>query len=140
MNLLRLHAFTGEDRYRRRADEVLAAFSALVERAAPAFPRLLGALDFASDSPREIVLSGTAGHADFEHLRAAVFASPKLNRVLAQAAPGAPPELASLVEGRVAEGGTAARAYVCENFACRAPIADPAALAALLEANDAPRA
>ena len=140
MNLLRLHAFTGEDRYRRRADEVLGAFSALLERAAPAFPKLLCAVDFASDSPREIVLSGTAGNAEFEALRSAVFASPRLNRVLALAAPDAPPELASLVEGRVAEGAATARAYVCENFACRAPVADPAALAALLEANDAPRA
>jgi uncharacterized protein YyaL (SSP411 family) len=135
MNLLRFHALTGEERYRRRADEVLAAFSALVEKAAPAFPRLLSALDFASDSPREIVLSGTPGSADFEALRAAVFASPRLNRVLAHAAPDAPPELASLLEGRVAD--SPARAFVCENFACRAPVAEPAALTAALEALDA---
>jgi uncharacterized protein YyaL (SSP411 family) len=136
MNLLRLHAWTGEERYRRRADEVLAAFSALVERAAPAFPRLLGAVDFASDSAREIVLSGTPGKPDFEALRSAVFASPGLNRVLAPAAPDAPPELASLVEGRVAEApARAARAYVCEAFACRAPLEAPEALAAALDAH-----
>ncbi len=129
MNLLRLHAFTGEERYRRRADEVIAAFSAVAEKAAPAFPRLLCALDFASDGAREIVLSGTAGDADFESLRSEVFASPKLNRVLAHASADTPSELASLAEGRVSDS---ARAFVCENFACRAPVTDPAALAAAL--------
>ena len=99
MNLLRLHAFTGEERYRRRADEVIAAFSAVAEKAAPAFPRLLCALDFASDGAREIVLSGTAGDADFESLRSEVFASPRLNRVLAHASADTPSELASLAEG-----------------------------------------
>jgi uncharacterized protein YyaL (SSP411 family) len=130
MNLLRLHALTGDEACRRRADEVIAAFSAVAEKAAPAFPRLLCALDFASDAAREIVLSGISGAADFEALRAAVFASPKLNRVLAHAAAGGPPELASLVEGRVS---TSARAFVCERFSCRAPVTDPAALSASLD-------
>ncbi len=133
MNLLRLAAFTGEERYHRRADEVLAAFAGLVERAAPAFPRLLCALDFRSDAAREIVLSGEPGREDFEALRSSVFASPKLNRVVAHAeSAGELPELSSLSEGRAAGGGPA-KAYVCENFACRAPIADPAALTAALD-------
>jgi uncharacterized protein YyaL (SSP411 family) len=130
MNLLRLHAFTGEERYRRRADEVIAAFSAVAEKAAPAFPRLLAAVDFASDAPREVVLSGTPGNPDFEALRSAAFASPVLNRVLAHASDGAPPELAALVEGRVS--AAPARAFVCESFACRAPTEEPAALSAAL--------
>jgi uncharacterized protein YyaL (SSP411 family) len=131
MNLLRLHAFTGEAGYRRRAEEVLGAFSAVAEKAAPAFPRLLCAVDFASDSSREIVLSGAPGRPDFEALRAAAFASPRLNRVLAHAAPDTPPELASLVEGRVSDA--TARAFVCESFACRAPLTEPADLAAALK-------
>ena len=135
MNLLRLHAFTGDERYRRRADEVIGAFSAVAEKAAPAFPRLLSAVDFASDAPREIVLSGTPGKDDFEALRSAAFASPRLNRVLAAAVKNAPAELASLIEGRIAQAP--ARAFVCERFACRAPIADPAALTAALDALDA---
>jgi len=136
MNLLRLHAFTGEERYRKRAEEVLGAFSALAEKAAPAFPRLLSAADFAAGGAREIVLSGTPGRADFDALRSAVFASPGLNRVLAHASADAPAELAPLLEGRVADAGDPARAralaYVCESFACRAPVEDPAALSAAL--------
>ncbi len=131
MNLLRLAAFTGDDAYRRRAEEVLAAFAGLVEKAAPAFPRLLCALDFRTDTAREVVLAGSPGRGDFEALRAAAFASPKLNRVLAHAGSGLP-ELAPLSEGRGGEGP--ARAWVCENFACRAPVSDPAALTAALDA------
>ncbi len=131
MNLLRLAAFTGEDSRRRRADEVLSAFAAVVEQASPAFPRLLCALDFRTDSSREVVLGGEPGRADFEALRAAVFAAKKLNRVLARAGSGVP-ELAALSEGRDAPGP--ARAWVCENFSCRAPVSDPAALTASLDA------
>ena len=132
MNLLRLHAFTGEERYRKRAEEVLAAFSALAEKAAPAFPRLLSAADFAAGGAREIVLSGTPGRADFDALRSAVFASPGLNRVLAHASADAPAELAPLLEGRVSGAAARALAFVCESFACRAPVEDPAALSAAL--------
>jgi hypothetical protein len=134
MNLLRLAAFTGDERFRRRADEVFSTFAPLVERAAPAFTRLLCALDFRSDAAREIVLSGEPGRGDFEALRGAVFASPKVNRVVAHAESARElPELSSLAEGRAAGGGPA-KAYVCESFACRAPIADPAALTAALDA------
>ena len=138
MNLLRLHAFTGEERYARRAEEVFAAFGSLLAQASPAFPRLLCALDFQLGAPREVVLAGQRGAADFEALRTAVFASPQLNRVLAYAdSKDGVPELASLVEGRTSassgDPAKAAKAYVCRNFACLAPVTDPAALTAALQ-------
>ena len=135
MNLLRLHAFTGEERYARRAEEVFTTFGALLAQASPAFPRLLCALDFHLGAPREVVLAGKRGAADFEALRAAVFASPQLNRVLAYADPkDGVPELAPLVEGRTGENaGDPAKAYVCRNFACLAPVTEPAALSAALQ-------
>ncbi len=133
MNLLRLAAFTGDPDHTRRADELFAASATLCERTPTAFPRLLCALDFRSDPPREVVLAGTPGQEDFEGLRRAAFASPRLNRVLAHAGgTAAIPELASLSEGRAAPGGRAV-AYVCENFACKAPMTDPAALRAALD-------
>ena len=134
MNLLRLSVFTGEERYRRRAEEVFGAAADILERAPGALPRLLCAADFALDPPREVVLAGTPGRADFEALRRTLAASPRLNRVLAHAdTAGEAPELSALAEGR-ASGGGAAAAYVCTGFVCRAPIADPAALAAALDA------
>jgi uncharacterized protein YyaL (SSP411 family) len=106
---------------------------AVVEKASPAFPRLLCAVDFQLGPPREVVLAGRPGAADFEALRGAVFASPGLNRILAHADSGADvPELSALTEGRAA--GDPAKAYVCRNFACLAPVTDPAALSAALDA------
>jgi len=131
-NLLRLAAFTGDDRYEKRADAIFEAFGELLERAAPAFPRLLCALDFRASGPREVVLAGEPGRPDFEALRDAVFASPGLNRVVAHVdSAAAVPALAPLTRARSVRDGKAA-AYVCERFACQAPVTDPEALAALL--------
>jgi uncharacterized protein YyaL (SSP411 family) len=133
MNLLRLAVFTGDEQRRRRADAVIASTGDLLARAPAAVPRLLCALDFAESTPREIVLSGAFGRADFEALRRAVFESPGLNRVVVHAETASRvADLAALGEGRSADGGPA-RAYVCSRFACRAPVTDPADLAASLE-------
>ncbi|HEY1249611.1 MAG TPA: thioredoxin domain-containing protein [Thermoanaerobaculia bacterium] len=131
-NLLRLAAFTGDERYEKRADGIFETFGELLERAAPAFPRLLCALDFRASGPREIVLAGEPGRPDFEALRGAVFASPDLNRVLAHVESASEvPALAPLTRARTPRDGKAA-AYVCERFACQAPVTDPEALETLL--------
>ena len=134
MNLLRLASFTGETRHRERADDVFAAFAGYLDRAPSAFPRLLSALDYREDEPPEAVLSGEPGRPDFESLRAAVFASHRLNRVVAHADAGESlADVLPLVAGRGSSAG-AARAFVCRRFACLAPTSDPAALLAALDA------
>ena len=131
-NLLRLHAFTGEARHRDKAEAIFSVFSATLTRAPSALPRMLCAVDRAAAASREIVLSGSKGRSDFEALRETVFAGGSLNRVVAHADEEASlAGLSPLVEGRGPDGGPA-RAFVCENFACRLPIVDPAELAATL--------
>jgi uncharacterized protein YyaL (SSP411 family) len=81
-----------------------------------------------------VVLSGEAGHEDFENLRAAVFRSRRLNRVVAHAdAAESLADVAPLVASR-GSTGAAAQAWVCRNFACLRPTSDPAELAVLLDA------
>jgi len=134
LNLLRLAVFTGDDRYRRRAEDVFAGAADILARAPAALPRMLCAVDFAASPPREVVLGGTPGRADFERLREAVVRSPRLNRVVAHAdSAGEAPALSALAEGR-ATGDGAARAWVCSNFACAAPVSEAGALAAALDA------
>ncbi|HEY6146082.1 MAG TPA: thioredoxin domain-containing protein, partial [Thermoanaerobaculia bacterium] len=132
MNLLRLHSFTGERRYRDRAEAVFSRLSVYATRAPSAVPRLLSALDYATSAAREVVLAGKIGRPDFEALRAAVFEGALWNRVIAHADGARSLEgLSPLVEGRAPDGG-AARAWVCEDFACRVPTTDPSELAAAL--------
>ena len=133
MNLLRLATFTGETRYRDRADRIFSSLAGYLDRVPAAFPRLLCALDYRQDEPREIVLAGEPGRPDFEALRGAVFASPRPNRVVVHASGlDSPPELHALVESRTSADGRA-RAFVCRGFACLAPTTDPAELATQLD-------
>src|SRR5262249_24911014 len=130
---LRLALFTGDDAYRRRAQRIFESLAPILAKAPTALPRLLSALDLASTPPREAVLSGRPGRGDFEGLRRAAFAGPNPHRVLAYADSAAPvPELAALLEGRSGDGKAAA--YVCEGFACKAPVTDSDALRRLLDA------
>ncbi|HEY6928733.1 MAG TPA: thioredoxin domain-containing protein [Thermoanaerobaculia bacterium] len=133
MNNLRLASYTGEARYRDRAEAVFKAFSGFLGRIPTALPRLLSALDYRSDIPREVVLSGEAGEARFESLREATFASPRLNRVVVMAdARGSLDGVSPLVDNRRPAPGKAL-AYVCENFTCRQPISDPGELRTALD-------
>jgi hypothetical protein len=134
MSQLRLATFTGESKYRARAEEIFSAFAGYLDRVPAAFPRLLCALDYRQDEPREVVLSGEAGREDFEELRAAVFRARRLNRVVAHAdAAESLADVAPLVASRGSTGG-AAQAWVCRNFACLRPTSDPAELAGALDA------
>ncbi|HEY6064662.1 MAG TPA: thioredoxin domain-containing protein [Thermoanaerobaculia bacterium] len=134
MNLLRLATFTGDLKYGARADAIFSSLAGYLDRAPAAFPRLLCALDYRQDEPREVVLSGEVGREDFESLRAAVFGGKRLNRIVAHAdAAGSLASVSPLVASRGSTDG-AARAWVCRNFACLRPTSDPAELAAALDA------
>jgi uncharacterized protein YyaL (SSP411 family) len=131
-NLLRLHAFTGETRYRQRAENIFSAFAAYLNRASAAVPRMLSALDRALAPSREIVLAGAKGEPAFEALRAEAFRGVGASRVVLHADESESlADLSPLVAGR-GSGGGPARAYVCEGSACRLPTSDPAELAAAL--------
>ena len=132
MNLLRFAAFTGETKYRERAEAVFSIFSTYLERAGAALPRMLCALDLHSSDVPEIVLAGRPGEAGFEALRTVAFETSRPNRVLAHAdAEETLADALPLVASRGSRDG-AARAYVCRNFSCRAPTASPDELAASL--------
>jgi len=133
-NLLRLASFTGERRYRERAQAIFAACSGFLARVPLALPRLLSAVDAATSPQLEIVIAGEPGRPDFERLREGVFESPSLNRVLAHA--DAAESLGSFVPLVVSRGSKdgAARAYVCRDSSCGLPLSDPTQLRAALDA------
>jgi uncharacterized protein len=123
LGLLRLARLTGEARYEDRARSVIALLHPIAARHPLAFGHLLQSLDFAQADVREVAIVGE----DAEPLARVVRDAFRPHVVLA----GGPPDRVPLLAGRVPVDGRAA-AYVCERFACQAPVTEPDALAALL--------
>ncbi len=127
-NLLRLYELTGDERLRERAERSLVAFAAPIERDPAGAPRLLAALDFATDRVKEIVIVTPRPEVEPDALLAALAQSFVPNRVLVVVSEGdAQRELAPLVPlvaGKVAREGRPT-AYVCERRVCAFPTADP---------------
>jgi uncharacterized protein len=126
--LLRLARLSGEFQYERRALDVLRVRAPIVGEHPHGFGHVLQALDFYLAPVREVAIAAGAD----DDPAAAALAQIVRGRyaphvVLAGGAPDGIPLLAgrSPVDGRAA-------AYVCEHFACRAPVTEPEALAASL--------
>jgi uncharacterized protein len=122
--LLRLAALTGEHDYERRAVSVFRLLHEVAPKHPQAFGHLLQALDFHFSPTREVALVGD----DPGRLERVVRSSFRPHLVLAGGAADAVP----LLQDRPpVDGGPAA--YVCEHFACRAPVTEPGELEALLD-------
>ncbi|MCK6547922.1 thioredoxin domain-containing protein [Myxococcota bacterium] len=132
--LLRLAELTGEPRYRARAEGVLRAFGALLERSAVECPKLATGLDWALDRPKSIVVVTTDAD-DGRALLTTLAALHVPNRVLVVAREDQLPALAvrvPFVAGKNVIDGRAT-AYVCTEGVCEAPTSDPATFARELE-------
>jgi uncharacterized protein YyaL (SSP411 family) len=121
--LLRLAALSGEHTYEERALGVFRLLNEIVDRHPQAFAHLLQALDFYFAQVKEVALVGD----DTTALEEVVRSKFRPHIVLA----GGEPDGVPLMEGRTPVNGAAA-AYVCERFACKAPVTEPAELEALL--------
>jgi uncharacterized protein YyaL (SSP411 family) len=121
--LLRLGALTGEHAYEDSAEGVLRLLHELAPRHPQAFAHLLQALDFRLARTKEVALAG-GETAELERVVRSKF---RPHIVLA----GGEPDGVPLMDGRTPVDGRAA-AYVCEQFACRQPVTEPAELEALL--------
>jgi uncharacterized protein YyaL (SSP411 family) len=118
--LLRLARIYGDGELEERALSVLRLLGPALERAPSAFAWALVALDLHLATPRELAILGPP---EAEVARAA----------LARWDPTAvvafgPAEDVPLLAGKTLVDGRPA-VYVCERFACRAPVVEPAALA-----------
>jgi uncharacterized protein YyaL (SSP411 family) len=118
--LLRLARLWGDDDLERRAVGVLRLIRDAIPRVPSAFGWALCALDLHLSPPRELAIVGDPGS---EVARAALRGYDP-NAVVAFGPATAVP----LLEGKTLVDGTTA-VYVCERFACRAPVTDPAELA-----------
>ncbi len=133
---LRLHALTGQDRHRARAEEVLRLYHDTAAEQPFAHATYLEALEHYTDTPCEVVVVGSPRAADTTALVDVVRRSYLPHRVLVQVAldDPRPPEPA---RNRPTRDGRAT-AYVCRRFTCSAPTTDRDELARLLAAATRP--
>ena len=113
--LLRLEALSGERSYGEQAEGVLRLFAKAAPRQPDAFAHLLRALDFQLAPTKEVALIGD----DLGELAAVVRSGYRPHLVLAGGPEGS--EVPPLLAGRAQIDGRTA-AYVCEHFACQAPV------------------
>jgi uncharacterized protein YyaL (SSP411 family) len=129
--LLRLAALTGETRYENPARRWLGVLAPVLGEHPTAFAYLLAALERVVAAPLEVALLGD-GPA-LAALRREVLGRLLPDAVTLSAAPGDGTDRSPLLAGRSTVDGQAA-AYVCERYACRAPVTSPEALRAELDA------
>ena len=115
--LLRLGRIWGDEELERRAVGVFRLVSRLLPQAPSAFGHVLCALDLHFSPPRELALVGPP---DAEVIRAAL--EPFDPNAVAAFGPS---DDVPLLQGKGYVDGRPA-VYVCENFACQAPLTDPA--------------
>jgi uncharacterized protein len=117
--LLRLARIYGDDELERRAVGVFRLLVNGVRRAPSAFGWALCALDLHFSPPRELAIFAQPG----DDVARAALEPWQPNAVVAFG----PAEGVPLLDGKERVDGKPT-VYVCENFACRAPVTEPAAL------------
>ncbi|MEW6271443.1 MAG: thioredoxin domain-containing protein [Thermodesulfobacteriota bacterium] len=129
-NLLRLYELTGDERHRERAQRLLGAFAQVFAAMPASFPRMLAALDFALDTPKEVVVIAPSDVAEARPLLGEVARIFLPNAVLVAASEHDAADAAGLVPllaDKRALGGKPT-AYVCERRVCKLPTSDVATL------------
>ncbi|HWZ87684.1 MAG TPA: aldo/keto reductase, partial [Polyangiaceae bacterium] len=124
--LSKLACHLDRDHYRERAARAIRAYGKVIERSPRSFATSLCVVDFLLQSPTELALVGTRGEPGYETLRTALAQHYLPNAIFAHVDPARLDPTAQelpLTAGKSLRDGKAAL-YVCQNFACRAPIVD----------------
>src|SRR5216683_1059324 len=135
MNLLRLAQFTDRADWRDKAQKTLSAFAARLQSDPEAMRALASALDFRLAQKKQVLIAGDPTSQDTRELLRQVYTRLLPNKVLLLADGGAGQQQLArwlpFVAGahRMKDRATA---YVCENYVCKLPTADPQMMARLL--------
>ena len=135
MNLLRLWQMTDRKAWEEKAKKSFAVFGQRLQRAPQALPQLVAALDFSLSNPKQIIIAGDPTGADTRALLRLVHERFIPNKILllADGAQGQQQlaEWLPFIKGMRRKQGRAT-AYICENYVCKLPTADPKVAANLL--------
>jgi uncharacterized protein YyaL (SSP411 family) len=133
--LLRLDALTGEGEYARAAEAALQQVGTALAAYPTAFAQWLIALDWQIGPVDEVAIVGAPEDPAVRRLVAvatgAAGGRPWRPRQVVTVGPDPGTSAVPLLQGRFALRG-APTAFVCRGFACRQPVTEPEALAAIL--------
>ena len=128
LNLVRLSELTGDQSFRKAAERTLRAFAGGIEGQPSGHMVMLAGLDLILNGSREVVISATTANGA-EEMRREVYRTFIHDKVVLTATNetfGELSRLSTLLEGRRPQGK--ARAFVCQNFACKLPATSVEAL------------
>jgi hypothetical protein len=131
-NMLRLSYFTDNKDYREKAERTINSFAEMMGQSPRGFTTMICAADFYQSTPKEIALVGKLGSDDASKLLGAVHDLYIPNKIIAFIDLGSDnaKELQKrfpLLAGKSLREGKAT-AYVCQNYTCKLPVTDVAAL------------
>jgi hypothetical protein len=135
LNLLRLAQMTGRSDFRESAERLIGAFGSRISTLPAAIPQMLVGCEFLLSEPQQIVIVGDRDAPDTGALLRTVHSRFASNRILLLVDSAETRD--ALAAGVPALAGMAklqdhAAAYVCRNYTCQLPVAEPAALLELL--------
>jgi hypothetical protein len=128
--LLKLAGFTNDLRCVDSTHQALAQMQPMMSQYPLGFGQWLQALAYALSKPRQIAIVGHPNSADTQILLAVIRNGYRPFQVVALGTPSAQSPAVPLLEDRGLVEGHAA-AYMCRDFSCQAPVAEPALLEAL---------
>ncbi|MBG0811070.1 thioredoxin domain-containing protein [Methylosinus sp. H3A] len=131
--LAQLYHLTGEDRYRERADAILAAFAGVVRRGLLGYSTLLNGAETLREG-LQIVIVGERSAPDTAALLRIIHGASLPGRTLAIVAPGTAFPPSHPAAGKSQIDGAAA-AYVCRGASCSLPIVSASELEDALRAR-----
>ncbi|HEX2477853.1 MAG TPA: thioredoxin domain-containing protein [Geminicoccaceae bacterium] len=129
--LARLHALTGKEQYRTRAEQVLAAFSGEARRNPAVHAALLSAYGLLAD-PLQVVVIGDPDDRDLAALRLAALGAPWPDPIVLTVSPGAELAADHPAAGK-SQIDARATAYVCPGRTCLPPVTAAGELAEILK-------
>jgi hypothetical protein len=129
MALARLGVHFDRGSFRDASARAMSAYGVAIERQPRAFPSSLLVLEFLRHGPTEVALVGDPADERTQALDRALADSFLAQRVIARG-DGSPSSQPILRGKGLVKGAPAV--YLCRNYACEAPITDPATLRAKL--------
>jgi uncharacterized protein YyaL (SSP411 family) len=138
MNLLRLSRITGNPEYEKKAEEIGKTFSKTVAQYPAAYAYLLSAIEFLEGPSQEVVIVGDLEKEDSRAMISALQSEFIPNKVVlflsTREKTQKITDIAEFTKNYVAKDGKAT-AYVCSNYSCKTPTANPEKMIKILRDN-----